>query len=454
MNYTELRQQYPNFIYHDFHIEENDSEFRITYDFEIAGLELFNPTYLFKKRGNQVFSNKKIVRELVFSLGLVECISYWKITCSPHLIIECGKLNDNQIAWWKKLYFHGLGEFFYINQIQPNFDDFITLNCVGKEIEGDILVQEYVGQLIPVGGGKDSFVSLEILKPLFEENDAFVINKVMSAIHASIAAGYEEKLVYVSRSLDARMLELNKKGYLNGHTPFSAMVAFASTLAAVLNQKKYICLSNEASANESTVLNDTVNHQYSKSYEFEKDFNEYSQQYLVPEIEYFSLLRPLSELQIAKIFSKSVQYHSVFKSCNVGSKQEIWCCHCAKCLFVYLLMAAYLEDEDCVSIFGQDMLNNEELYPILMELCGLSENKPFECVGTREEVVAAISLGIEKRVKQNKPLGILYQKYLNQVGTLELISLDEIKGEWNDEHQIPNHLLNLVKEKVEEAFYD
>lgn len=454
MNYTELRQQYPDFIYHDFHIEENDSEFRITYDFEIVGLELFNPTYLFKKRGNQVFSNKKIVRELVFSLGLVECISYWKITCSPHLIIECGKLNDNQISWWKKLYFHGLGEFFYINQIQPNFDDFITLNCVGKEIEGDILVQEYVGQLIPVGGGKDSFVSLEILKPLFEENDAFVINKVMSAIHASIAAGYEEKLVYVSRSLDARMLELNKKGYLNGHTPFSAMVAFASTLAAVLNQKKYICLSNEASANESTVLNDTVNHQYSKSYEFEKDFNEYSQQYFVPEIEYFSLLRPLSELQIAKIFSKSVQYHSVFKSCNVGSKQEIWCCHCAKCLFVYLLMAAYLEDEDCVSIFGQDMLNNEELYPILMELCGLSENKPFECVGTREEVVAAISLGIEKRVKQNKPLGILYQKYLNQVGTLELISLDEIKGEWNDEHQIPKHLLNLVKEKVEESFND
>ncbi|MEG0076733.1 hypothetical protein [Anaerorhabdus sp.] len=452
MNYSELRQIYPNFVYRDFHIEENDNEFKITYDFEIEGLEAFNPTYSIPKRGTQSFHDKRIVRELVFSLGLVECISYWKITCSPNLIIQCGALNHEQIQWWKKLYFHGLGEFFYINQINPKFDDFVSIQSVGDKISGNHLIQNYDGQLVPVGGGKDSFVSLEILKSLYDQNDAFVINKVMSAIHASEAAGYKDKLIYVSRTLDPRMLELNKKGYLNGHTPFSAMVAFASTLAAVLNQKRYICLSNEASANESTVLNDTVNHQYSKSYEFEKDFNEYSQKYLLPEIEYFSLLRPLSELQIAKIFSLTPQYHSVFKSCNVGSKQEIWCCHCAKCLFVYLLMAAYLSDEECISIFKEDMLNNAELFPIFMELCGLSENKPFECVGTREEVVSAISLGIEQRLQTNQKLGILYQMYLEKVGAIDLVSLNDIKEEWNGEHQIPEHLLQLVKNKVEESF--
>ena len=67
------------------------------------------------------------------------------------------------------------------------------------------------------------------------------------------------------------MLQLNSEGYINGHTPFSAIVAFSSVLTAALNGQKYITLSNENSANESTVKDSKVNHQYSKSYEFELD---------------------------------------------------------------------------------------------------------------------------------------------------------------------------------------
>lgn len=451
MNYFELREQYPTFIYHGFEIEETDHDFKITYDFETVGLERFNPTYTLPKSGTMQYRNSKVVKEMVFSLGMVEIASYWKCTCSPQLIVKCGALTNAQVAWWKKLYFHGLGEFFYMNDIEPKMEDFININCEGEEICGEELFQTNHGQIIPVGGGKDSFVTLEILKDA-GDNNTFIINSVMSAIHASEAAGYKDKLLYVERTLDSRMLELNKRGFLNGHTPFSAMVAFSSVLTAVLNQKKYICLSNESSANESTVANASINHQYSKSFEFEKDFHEYCEEYLTCDVQYFSLLRPLSELQIAKIFSTLKEYHSVFKSCNVGSKKEIWCNNCAKCLFVYILMSAFLEDEECVAIFGENLLDKQELLSIFEELCGLSENKPFECVGTREEVQIALSLGVVKRETEGKDLSWLY-RYYDSLGLVKRdIDLREIKYEWNNEHYVPSEFILYIKAKLEESF--
>lgn len=451
MNYLELIKKYPTFIYHGFDLQENDHEFKITYDFEIVGLERFNPTFALPKQGAVDFSNKKIVKELAFSLGMVEVASYWKCTCSPKLIIKCQKLSTEQIAWWKKLYFHGLGEFFYTNHITVDQHTFVEINCQGDEISGDELNQTYQGQLIPVGGGKDSFVSLSVLDGL-EDNHTFVINQVMSALHASEAAGYKDKLLYVSRSLDKKLFELNRQGFLNGHTPFSAMVAFSSVLTSVLNQKKYICLSNESSANESTVANDTVNHQYSKSFEFEQDFNHYIKTYILEDVHYFSLLRPLSELQIAKIFSTLKPYHHVFKSCNVGSKQELWCNHCAKCLFVYILLAAFLSDEECIAIFGENLMDKESLLTIFKELCGLSENKPFECVGTREEVQLALSLGVILRETNNQSLSTLYKTYEAMGLVNRSISIADVKAEWNEEHFVPAEFVTKLKEKIEECF--
>lgn len=451
MNYFELIKQYPTFIYHGFEVEETDHDFKITYDFETVGLQRFNPTFTLPKQGNKLFKDRKVVKELVFALGMVEVASYWKCTCSPRIIVECNSLSADQIAWWKKLYFHGLGEFFYINHIDVKQDEFVQIQCVGDAIVGDDLQQEYHGQIIPVGGGKDSFVSLAVLANE-EDNHTYIVNSVMSAIHASEAAGYKDRLLYVTRTLDKKMLELNQQGFLNGHTPFSAMVAFSSVLTAVLNQKKYICLSNESSANESTVVNDTVNHQYSKSFEFEQDFHYYCNQYILKEVHYFSLLRPLSELQIAKIFSTLTPYHTVFKSCNVGSKQEIWCNHCAKCLFVYIMLSAYLSDDQCIAIFGENLMDKESLLPIFKELCGLSENKPFECVGTREEVQIALSLAIMQRESNHQNLSTLFSYYESLGLVNRQLDLIDVKNEWNNEHLVPAEFVQLLKEKLEECF--
>ncbi|MBQ9328289.1 MAG: hypothetical protein IJ225_07105 [Solobacterium sp.] len=452
MNYEELRERHQVFYYHDFAIIESDEEFRVQYDFEIEGLSHFNPDFIITKPDAFTYANLRTVREAAFSLGMVELISYWKLTCAPEVIVECGKLNEDQIRWWKKLYFNGLGEFFYKNHIDVTEDAFMNLTSIGEALTGQIDQRHFSGNLIPVGGGKDSFVSLELLKGHKEENHAFVINHVMSAVHAAIAAGYEsDRLIIAERSLDSRMLEFNKMGYLNGHTPFSAMCAFAASLTALIYGIQNICLSNEASANESTIKGSSVNHQYSKTFEFELDFKHYMDTYLTPEIHYFSLLRPLSELQIAGFFSTLTDYLPVFRSCNVGQKEERWCGHCAKCLFVCVMLSAYLPDETLRSIFGADMLNDETMKPLFLQLTGLEDDKPFECVGTREEVNTAAAMSIAAHERNGIPLPTLYQFY-RESSYYEYYRDKTVDwDQFNEEHLVPEEYQALLKQWMEEC---
>jgi len=196
----------------------------------------------------------------------------------------------------------------------------------------------------------------------------------------------------LQRSLDPLMLKLNGQGCLNGHTPFSALLAFYSLLAAQLSGVHAIALSNENSANESTVAGTEVNHQYSKSWMFERDFRRYVASYLGGGYDYFSLLRPLCELQIAMLFARTERYFDIFRSCNVGSKQDVWCGRCAKCLFAFIILSPFIAPGRLASIFGRNMLDDADMLPLLRQLTGRAETKPFECVGTVDEVLAALAL--------------------------------------------------------------
>ncbi len=168
------------------------------------------------------------------------------------------------------------------------------------------------------------------------------------------------------------------------------MLAFYTLLAACLSGRRYIALSNESSANEPTVQGSDVNHQYSKSVSFESDFRDYVKRQLSDRLSYYSFLRPLSELQIARLFAGHQAYFPVFRSCNAGSKTDSWCGNCPKCLFAFIILSPFIAPETLNGIFGKNLLADANLLPVLKELCGESEVKPFECVGTREEVCMAL----------------------------------------------------------------
>lgn len=334
---------------------------------------------------------------LVFNIGMIELISYWKCTCSPTIVVKPFALNNDQIAFWKKLYYNGLSEFFYINGIDVTIDNFVTVNAVSENVLNRLSFNTNDTFIVPIGGGKDSVVTLELLSQSGKDICPMIINPRGATIECARMAGYDrDEFIEVKRTIDSRLLTLNSEGYLNGHTPFSAMLAFHSLLVAALTGRKHIALSNESSANESTIVGTNVNHQYSKSLEFENDFRKYVSDYITDDINYFSFLRPLSELQIAMLFAKNDKYFGVFKSCNVGSKTDIWCGNCPKCLFAYIILSPFIEPELLNRIFGKPMLDDSSLQLYFDQLIGIMPTKPFECVGTVDEVNTALAMAIER----------------------------------------------------------
>lgn len=458
--YKEFREKYDTFIYHDYKIEIENQNIVVEFEFEIVGLSTFNPKLIIpthkikdtlRKNGfdQSIDVTSNIVKNLVFNIGMVEVVSYLKLTCSKNLIIECGYLNDDQKIWFKKLYLNGLGEFFYINNIDVNEDEFIIIKS-NEDFKNLALESpvELKGQLIPVGGGKDSNVTMEVLRTLKNENTAFIVNARGATIESTSAAGYEDDTIIIERILDKNMLELNQKGFLNGHTPFSAMLAFLTTFIAYISRKKYIVLSNESSANEPNVVGTTINHQYSKSIEFENDFRYYSDTYLKTGTQYFSLLRPLTELQITALFARYEKYHPVFKSCNVGSKKNIWCANCSKCLFVYIMLSQFLDEDKMIKIFGENLLNKESLRQTFIELIGKGDNKPFDCVGTYEEINYSLCSHILK-CKNKDSMPILLNEYFNNEYNNNIDSVKKVVEE-NREKLLKGYCNNNLPTKFEE----
>ena len=439
--YDELRRKHSRFIYHSFELHGNE----LIFHFSIDDYH-FRPKWTFPEGINSLDYDRELADKIAFSLGMAELVSYWKCACPPVVEVRCGGLSGWEKQWWKKLYFNGLGEFFYRNGITPDFDSFMTIEAP-EEQPLSPRTNALAGVLVPIGGGKDSVVTLELLKKAGEDISAYIINPRPATLGCAEAAGIpESRVIAPSRTIDKQLLELNKLGYLNGHTPFSAVVAFSAELFACVYGRRYIALSNESSANEAYVEGTSINHQYSKSTEFERDFREYCERSFggydrCPE--YFSLLRPWSEWQIAREFVKHPQYFGVFQSCNLGSKNNTWCCNCAKCLYVYILLAAFLDDDVLTGIFGCNMLQKAELSDMLDGLILDGEDKPFECVGTKDEVRLSLEMAWERR--KSAPPALL-KRWRELFPEYTPVSLDRF---FDTDNFVPEKLKHLLGEEYE-----
>ncbi len=447
-NFEQLREENNQFVYRSYSVVESDGEIALHFLYELREGERVTPFHhRISLKKNIKMSTDFDMETILFHIGLVEAVSYYKIAVPKEFYIACGYLTQEQKKWFVKLYFNGLGEFIYLNKIDIAEDDLVEFITVDEPKFTKIERETKERAIIPIGGGKDSLVSYELLRDVFPDSSLFSMNPIKAS--RVILDKHRDNSIVLKRELDLeKILDFNRRGYLNGHIPFSSIVGFISIWLGLLYRSRYIVLSNESSANEENIIyNDQkINHQYSKSIEFENDFRWYIKNFVTDDVEYFSFLRPLDEIHIAKLFTTLATEHLfTFRSCNVGSKADKWCCRCPKCLFTYIMLCNYIDDATLHEIFGRDMLDAEELRELFDGLSQSETLKPFECVGTYDEVNYALTQKYKSYEREQLP------KLLQGYQPKEIAY--SLRVDFDGENNLPQKFKEVLREQVEKLHF-
>lgn len=376
----------------------------------------FTETLKFKKPSKEFKAiPPELVARVLNNLCLILGISYWKAHCPKQIEILPFSLSKKEAAFWNTVYTKGLGEFFYTNNI--DFRGLVKFPYSKKVTSNPICIKASKRSLLLFGGGKDSLVAAEMLKKKKKEFSLFIIGE--SAVQKKTAKLSGKPAIVFKRTLDPKLMELNTKaGVYNGHVPANAIYAFTGVLAALFYGFDEVVASNEKSANYGNVryCGTMINHQWSKSQEFESLLSLHLRENITPSIRYYSLLRPLTELEIVKKFASYPQYFYHFASCNKNFRianrpKTKWCGECPKCAFVFAALVAYIPKEKVIKIFGKNLFADEKLVPLYKELLGLKKFKPFECVGTPEETRKAFRIIYKKNKYDETPTMQMFESY-------------------------------------------
>jgi hypothetical protein len=340
-------------------------------------------------------ADREILDRLFRLILLFAGVSYYKVFIPKTLRCAAFALDRDTADFLRRFYENGLGEFAYRHAI--SLHEHFTIRTAPGAAPAAVTTTLPRRTCVPIGGGKDSIVTLECLRRAGEELVLFALGDA-EPIRATIAVA-NLPFIRVERRLDPLLPALNKAGARNGHVPITGILSAIALAAAVLYGVDAVAMSNEHSANAPNLIEDGVeiNHQYSKSLAFETDLSEYLIRHISPNLAYFSFLRPLSELEIARRFARYPAYFPAFRSCNRAFRQAVaeraqgWCGSCPKCRFVFLALAPFIAKADLVAIFGANLLDDARQVAGFAELCGLSRHKPFECVGEEAESAAALA---------------------------------------------------------------
>ncbi|WP_140910102.1 UDP-N-acetyl-alpha-D-muramoyl-L-alanyl-L-glutamate epimerase [Cognatiluteimonas lumbrici] len=337
-------------------------------------------------------------------LHLIAGVSYYKAAVPAEIRIDGYAIDRATADLLQAVYRNGLGEFAYRNGI--DLDGRLEFP-VGARLAGDSsptppeVLEESRSALVAIGGGKDSLVTIEALRKAGAAQTVTWIGG--SQLIAACAARTGLPTLNIGRQLAPQLFDFNRQGAWNGHIPVTAVNSAILVLAAVLRGDAQVVFSNERSASYGSLIPGAgeVNHQWSKGWEFERLFGEHVERQ-VGGVHYYSLLRPLSELAVARQFAKSDRYDAWFSSCNrnfhlLGERPtNRWCGVCPKCHFVFLALAPFMSKPRLVSIFGRNLLDDPEQAAGYDALLEFRDHKPFECVGEGRES-RAVMFALVKR---------------------------------------------------------
>ncbi len=340
------------------------------------------------------------VTKAVQLLHLIAGVSYYKAAVPEQIRIDSYSIDADTAALLELIYVNGLGEFAYRNGLNLHGKINFPHGAAETAAVPALGLREHA--LVAIGGGKDSLVSIEALRTLGVDQTVTWIGG--SQLIRECAERTDLPTLNLGRTLAPQLFDYNRDGAWNGHIPVTVLNSAIMVLAALLQGVDQVVFSNERSASYGSIIEGTgeVNHQWSKGWACESAFGDYVQQRIAADLHYYSLLRPLSELAVARQFARSDRYDAHFSSCNRNfhirgeRPANRWCGVCPKCHFVFLALAPFMPKPRLVGIFGRNLLDDPaqtEGYDALLEF---QDHKPFECVGEGRESRAAMAALAER----------------------------------------------------------
>lgn len=408
----------------------------------------FVETLTFAKNPNPEAATSPAFEKLLDLTALVLGVSYFKLRAPFTIAAPDIALSKNDQTFIRDVYENGLAEFYARNDLK-RFDK-LEFRTATDEKTYD--APNFNRQsLLPIGGGKDSLVSVQLLEKANEPFTPFAVNPKGPIVTSVDKTGRPP--LFVTRTLDPEMIRLSKQpDYYNGHVPSTAINSMIAALTALLFGYDQIILSNERSASEGNMAFDgrEANHQHSKSLAFEQLIASVLSAATADSLTYFSLLRPFSEVKIAALFARETRFDKVFSSCNrnfrlSGHDGPLWCGECPKCLFTFLIMAPVMPKQRLMAIFGHNLLDLTKNEPGYRELTGLAGQKPWECVGEILEAAACLwALTDLKDWKEVTLVATLKTELEAQYGADRLVAALRDFHIDSDEHLIPAEIFQKV----------
>lgn len=427
----------------------------VSLKYGLDDMHVFEETIHFPGAPRSLPPDRQAALERVLRLlHLVTGVSYYKAAAPRAMNIQGAQPSAAELKFLQDLYVGGLSEYAYTNQIKDLPERVGFNRLTPGPTQAPVQVRLARRTAVPIGGGKDSVVALAALQKAGEPLVSFSVGLATPIKNTATQAGSTH--FTVTRTMSPLIDELNHQGALNGHIPVTAIVSLIAVLAGLIYDFDTVAMSNERSANAGSFEWEglVVNHQFSKSLEVERALQAQLHDMLGDGLTYFSLLRPLSELHIAKLLADLPQYHRVFTSCNrlfrrdASRRALTWCTECPKCRFVFLMLAPFLAPDKMVSIFGRNMLEDSAQIEGFMALIAVGTFKPFDCVGEVSESVAAFERLRQDRQWQATAVVKHYEK--TRPGLKSHGDWEEAMA-FSEDHALPPRFEKILRDYVAES---
>lgn len=387
-------------------------------------------------------------RQALRMLHLVAGVSYYKAAVPAQLQVEGEPIDAATAAFLGQVYLNGLGEFAYRNGLDLRGRIRFPHGEAADAVAPVLGLQAHA--LVAIGGGKDSLVSIEALRA---EGVAQTVTWIGgSQLIAACAAHTGLPTLNIGRQLAPQLFDFNRQGAWNGHIPVTAVNSAILAFAAVVLGMDQVVFSNERSASYGSLIPGTgeVNHQWSKGWAFESMFAGWLQSHVAADLRYYSLLRPLSELAVARQFARSQHYDAHFSSCNrnfhiLGERPTSrWCGVCPKCHFVFLALAPFMPKTRLVTIFGRNLLDDPAQVAGFDALLEYQDHKPFECVGEGRESRAAMAALAQRPEWREDALVARFAREIAPQLDADALRIEPLLVP-DDEHRVPDALWQRLR---------